>query len=225
MWIGGLRRRFAMSSMLLLIGACGGAAAKPCAEASAAPMRKAAQHGAHASRALGNGWIASPPSWQQPYTGRGWYPWSYYWEPGREYRQLLDAQVPAKDALLQRHRAACETIPDRIQALSPFESYAFGSARLDDGVLVHLVPDAGPPDALLVALRCHEAWLRLAPRDSARDDVLGVDGISLVVDASGRDTIEVMIVGSDRRAVDELERRAHIAVRRANEMRARRGSP
>lgn len=133
--------------------------------------------------------------------------------------------MPANEALVIEHRAACDTIPEHVQALSSFDSYAFGSARVGDGILIHLVPEAGPPEVLLVAIRCHEVWLRLSPRAGARDDVMAVDGTKVVVHAAGRDAIEVMISSPDPRAIDQLERRAQIAVRRARQLRAQRGSP
>jgi hypothetical protein len=188
-------------------------------------MRQAADRSARAQRAEGVGSIPNPHSWQAPYAGQGWYPWFYYWDPRLEHRRLLDANVPAEEALKLEHRAACEGIPERMQELSPFESYAFGSARLSSGILLHLSSEAGPPEVLLVRLRCHEAWLRVVPRPDVSNDLMAVAGATLVVHAGGRETIEVMMSIADPLAVDELDRRAQIAVRRAKRSRARAPGP
>ena len=200
---------------ILALAACGGARARPCDDASIASMRDARVRGERARRALGDGSITGPHRWQEPYAGQGWYPWYFSWDPSLEHERLLAANVGPAEAVVLEHRAACESIPESIQALSPFDSYAFGSARLADGILIHLSADAGPPEVLLVRLRCHETWLRLAPRSDAANDLLSIAGATFVVHAVGRETIEVMMSVADRSTLAEIERRALLSVRRA----------
>lgn len=73
---------------------------------------------------------------------------------------------------------------------------------------------------LLVALRCHRAWLRVAPHADAREDVLALDGVKLVVHAGARDGVDVLISGDAPTLVTEIERRARVAIARAQRLRA-----
>lgn len=179
-------------------------------------LTEAAVHGTKAAQS-GGPYASSPYYWNHPYTpGQGWYPW-YYWDPIAEHQRLAATHTSAAEAVKLEHQAACATIPELTQSLSPFDVHAVG--RTPDGVILHLAPEAGPPDVLLVLLRCHRAWLRLARRAGDPDDLIAVDGAKVVVHAGGRTTIEVMFSTKDPAALAELERRAHVAVQRAKQRR------
>jgi hypothetical protein len=78
--------------------------------------------------------------------------------------------------------------------------------NLEDGVRVFLHPDAGQPEALLRALRCHRAWMMLGDR-GMEDCPLDLAGIHVV--AQGDPTgISVDITVHDPNLVPELQRRA-----------------
>lgn len=86
--------------------------------------------------------------------------------------------------------------------------------------MVRLAADVGPPEVLLVGLRCHRAWLRLRPRPDAHEDLLGLDGLKVVVHAGARDGVDVLVSTDAPAGLDELERRAGVAMTRAKRLRA-----
>lgn len=199
--------------------ACGGASGtRPHDMTAAEHMNEAAEHGTMAAQSDGT-YARTPYYWNHPYSGHGWYPWYYYWDPSAEHSQLAAAHASAADAVKLEHQAACTEIPEPTQALSPFDVYALDSDRTPDAVILHLAPEAGPPEVLLVRMRCHRAWLRLAPRDDEPHDLIAVDGAKVVVHADGRDRVEVMFSIKDPVALSELDRRAQIAVLRAKQRR------
>lgn len=183
-------------------------------------MRAARAQGMRASSNSGMP-RSNPHRWDQPYNGQSWYPWYYYWDPNSEHQQLEAARI--SDAIELEYHAACAGIPETAQARSPLDMYAVESTRLRDGVIVRLDVDAGPPEVLLVSMRCHRAWLRLAPREAASQDMIAVAGVKVVVHA-GRDGIEVMFSNGEA-AVAELDRRARVAVMRAQRLRAIQAPP
>ena len=197
---------------LIVVVGCG-AAPKDCPRTVPidAEMRAASEHGARAAVSTDPS-SSRPHVWDHPYRGRTWYPWFYYWDPELEYARLAAAGVEGKQALELAHRAACNGIPEPAQARSPLDLYAIDGTRLRDGVSLFLAVDVGPPEALLVALRCHRAWLRLLPRAEAHEDVLALDGVKVVVHAGARDGIDVMFSSNDPVVLTEIERRVRVAV-------------
>lgn len=157
--------------------------------------------------------------WDQPYAGRTWYPWAYYWDPDLEYARVVATGLDQTGALERVYRAACHEIPQRARERSPLDAYALDITRVPDGVILHLGPEVGPPEALLVGLRCHHAWLQLIPRVEASEDVLAVDGVKVVVHAGARVGIDIFFTSAAPSAVSEVERRARIAVTRAKRLR------
>lgn len=206
-------------SFTIAITACGGTnGTRPHDMTAAEHMTQAAEHGTVAAQS-GGSYSGTPYSWNHPYSGQGWYPWYYYWDPSIEHRRLAAAHASAAEAVKLEHQAACTGVPEPMQALSPFDVYTLDSERTPDGMILHLAPEAGPPEVLLVRMRCHRAWLRLAPRDDEPHDLIAVDGAKVVVHAGGRDTIEVMFSIKDPVALAELNRRARIAGLRAKQRR------
>ena len=204
---------------LLLVFGCGAAPAEcPPALATVAEMRAAREHGRKAAASTKSS-TSRPHVWDEPYRGRSWYPWFYYWDPDLEQARLAAAGLERSQALELEHRAACNGIPERAQARSSLDTYAMDSTRLGHGVIVHLAADVGPPEVLLVALRCHRAWLGLIPRVDARDDLLALDGVKLVVHAGARDGIDVLFSSDEAGLLPEIERRARVAVARAKRVR------
>lgn len=206
-------------SWLLVVFGCGGAST-PCPRDTIAMayMRTARDHGMMAERHVGAS-TAQPHRWDRPYTGDTWYPWFYYWEPELEHRRLVAANVSPTDARERVHRSACAGIPAGAQARSLLDTYALDSARLGNAVMVHISKDAGPPEALLVGMRCHRAWLQLGPREIETQDMLAIDGVNIVVSAGVRDGIDVMFWTDDPRMLGEIELRARISVIRAKRLR------
>ena len=205
--------------MVVVIG-CGAAPGEcPYPTTAAAEMRVARKHGDRAGVAAGAS-KSHPHVWDRPYSGQTWFPWFYYWDPQLEHARLTSAGIEQAQALELEHRAACNDIPERSQARSPLDTYAIDAARVRDGVRVHVAAEVGPPDALLVALRCHRAWLRLRPGSLERDDVFALDGLKVVVHAGARDGVDVLLSSDDPALIGELDRRARAAVTRAHRVQA-----
>ena len=211
---------------LLAVGACGGAnGIRPHDMTAAEHMQAARDHGEAASRTRDRAVVLGTPYhtgpryyWGHPYWGQGYYPWYYYWDPRLDHLRLAEAHQTAADSLRAEYEAACVTVPTASQALSPLDVYALSSDRLDDGVVVHVARDAGPPEALLAGMRCHRAWLRLEPRPQAKDSLVTVDGATVVVHAArDGDGIEVMFSIKDDAGRSELVRRAQLTVLRARQ--------
>jgi len=72
--------------------------------------------------------------------------------------------------------------------------------------ILYLDPKAGPPDKLLADMKCHRAWMMLAP---AGMEACPLDLPGIVLDAHGdTDGITMSIVVRDPKLVDELHARA-----------------
>lgn len=154
------------------------------------------------------GQYGGPRSWSH------WYPWYYYWDPSTEYAALADAHRDAAEELQIRYDAACALVPRGLEATSPL-SYATGSSPLDNGVVLHLGDEAGPPDVVLAGLRCHRAWLMLEPREGVGDEPVLLGGVVFVAHAGAGGT-EVMLTVPDAKRLPELQRRAGLVVERAS---------
>ncbi len=90
--------------------------------------------------------------------------------------------------------------------MSPLQRYGVGGSEIAGGTMVLLSADAGPPDRLLAAMRCHRAWMMLGSSDMA-DCPLDLPGIRVAArgDVTG---IELDITVADPLLVPELRRRA-----------------
>lgn len=198
-----------------------GAVPKDCPRgaATSAEMYAASEHGGRAAAASAPS-TSSPHVWDQPYGGRTWFPWFYYWDPELEHARLTAAGIEDGEAREREYHAACNEIPEHAQARSALDTYALDESRLRDGVMLHLASDVGPPEVLLVALRCHRAWLRVVRRAKAGDNVLALDGVKVVVSAGARDGVDVLISSDAPAVVTEIERRARVAIARAQRLRA-----
>ena len=150
------------------------------------------------------------PTWSY---SSGWYPW-YYWSPDDEHRALAEAHRDSAEQLKLQYDAACATLPAGAAASSPLETSTMSTSPIEGGIVFHLGEAAGPPDRLLAQLRCHRAWLKLAPTPGAADDPLQVDGVTWLARA-GRAEVEVRAIASGDSARAELARRAAIVSERA----------
>ena len=91
-------------------------------------------------------------------------------------------------------------------ATSPLVRYGIGGWPTATGVIVYLSPTAGTPDELLAALKCHRAYMMLAP--TGMDDC-PLDLPGLEVDARGdAEGVTLAMTVKDTKLVPELQRRA-----------------
>ena len=142
----------------------------------------------------------------------GSYPW-YYWSPDDEHRALAQAHRDSAEQLKLQYEAACAGLSDRAAAASPLETSMVDTSPIEGGIAFHLVESAGPPDRLVAELRCHRAWLKLAPSAGAADDPLQLDGVTWLA-RGGNAGVEVLALASADSVRAELARRAAIVSER-----------
>lgn len=132
--------------------------------------------------------------------------WYRRWDTAHDEERLATAHRSAAADLQAEYEEACGSTPAETVSVSPLQRFGIGGTNLPDGVLIFLRPEAGRPDELLGAIRCHRAWMMLA-ESGMSDCPLDLEGIQIVAhgDASGA---SVQITVKDPRLVPELQRRA-----------------
>lgn len=152
---------------------------------------------------------------QGPYLTRGsWAPWTYSWDSGTSHVAEHDAHVAAAEVLEARYREACARLPIGAESASPIARHARSVVPVDRGVVLALDLLAGTPEELLAAIRCHRAWLALADRPGAVEDLDALDGLRYSVQFRG-ELLELSVTAPTPELVDELRRRAGTVVTRA----------
>lgn len=133
-------------------------------------------------------------------------PWYGTWDTANEHQRVAAAHRSAAARLQAEYDEACKDVPSEAVSVSPLQRYGVGGNHVEGGTLVILSPDAGPPDKLLSAMRCHRAWMMIQRADM-QDCPLDLPGIR--VSARGDEkAIEVTITIPDPALVPELRRRA-----------------
>jgi hypothetical protein len=133
-------------------------------------------------------------------------PWVRSWDAGAEHDRIAAVHRSKADELHLQYGEACGTRDTTDVAVSPLQRHGIGGWNTSAGVILYLSPDAGPPDKLLADMKCHRAWMMLAP---AGMDDCPLDLPGILIDARGdRDVITVSIVIRDPKLVGELQRRA-----------------
>jgi hypothetical protein len=134
-------------------------------------------------------------------------PWFRSWDTSAEHRELAMAHRSEAERLRDEYERACGARDAAEIALSPLRRYGLGGWPTSSGVILYLDPKAGPPDRLLADLRCHRAWMLLAPAPDM--DMCPFDLPDIQLDARGDDdVITLSIVVHDPKLVEELHRRA-----------------
>lgn len=142
-----------------------------------------------------------PGSLEAPYT----LPWVRSWDTSADQERYASIHRSQAAAIQAEYSDACGNRPTGEVSVSPLQRYATGGWNTSTGVIVYLTPLGGPPERLLTALRCHRAWMMLAP--SNMDDCpLDLPGLQL--DARGdAEGITLMLSVRDPKLVPELQRR------------------
>lgn len=144
-------------------------------------------------------------------------PWFRTWDSANEHERAADAHRSKAASLQAAYDEACGERSLAEVSVSPLERYAIGGWNTTTGVIVYLAPNAGP-DRLLADLKCHRAWMMLAP---ANMDACPLDLPGLAIDARGdKEGITVSIVVRDPKLVGELHRRAAVELESATRRRA-----
>jgi hypothetical protein len=146
--------------------------------------------------------------WPDTYGDRAAYaiPWVRSWNTSQEDERLASIHRSKAAELQAAYEEACGNRPLDQVSRSPLNRYGVGGWNTGTGVIMYLSADAGMPDDTIAAMKCHRAWMMLAPA-GMEDCPLDLPGIQ--VDARGdREGITVSIVVRDPNLVEELHRRA-----------------
>lgn len=190
---------------LVLLGACAGTSRPSTATGPrglrASEHREAARDYEQRARDRAR-WPEETPS-----PDRVGMPWIRRWDAGADDAQVAAIHRARAAELEAAYEQACGTRALADIAVSPLQRYAIAVWPTSTGVIMYLAASAGPADRLLADMKCHRAWMMLAPQASMEDCPLDLPGIE--VDArGGSDAITVSIVSRDPALVDELHRRA-----------------
>lgn len=132
--------------------------------------------------------------------------WFGTWDTAAEHERLALLHRSAAAEIEAEYEQACGDTPGQVASVSPLRRYAVAGSEVPGGTLVLLSSEAGPPDHLLSAMRCHRAWMMLGRSDM---DDCPLDLPGLHISARGEaGAIELTITVSDPARVDELRRRA-----------------
>ena len=132
-------------------------------------------------------------------------PWYRSWDTAAEHEHLAAIHRSKAAELDAAYEEACGDQPAAEVAVSPLVRYGVGGWETSTSVIIYLSSDAGAPDALLAAMKCHRAWMMLAPADM---DSCPLDLPGLVVDArGGAEGITVSLGVNDPALLPELKRR------------------
>lgn len=144
--------------------------------------------------------------------------WYRAWDTVSTELRLARQHRTAAAQLVAAYDEACGDRPASEVSISPLERYAVGGAPTEDGALLFLVVEAGSPDELMAAMRCHRAWMMLGRSDMGSCP-LDLDGLRVAAwgDAAGI-TVELRV--ADKLLVPELQRRAAHDLEAAAQRRA-----
>lgn len=132
--------------------------------------------------------------------------WLRTWDTAADHERIAAVHRSEAAQLQAEYDEACGARPIDEVSISPLQRYGVGAWPTSTGVIVYLDSSAGGPDKLLAELKCHRAWMMLAP--SGMDDC-PLDLAGLVLDARGdANGVTVSIAVRDAKLVDELHRRA-----------------
>ncbi len=133
-------------------------------------------------------------------------PWYRSWDAGAEHAQLAAIHRSEAAQLEADYDDACRGPAGKHPTISPLGRFAVGGWPTANGVILYLSPTAGSPDLLMAMIKCHRAFMMLAP---ANMDDCPLDIPGLVLDARGTaDGITVSLSVNDRALLPELKRRA-----------------
>ncbi len=132
--------------------------------------------------------------------------WVRAWDTGAEHDRLARIHRGKAAQLEAAYAEACGDRPLDVVSISPLQRFAIGGWNTAMGVSLFLSSTAGDPDRLLADLKCHRAWMMLAP---AGMETCPLDLPGLVLEAkSDIDGISVALTVRDPKLVPELQRRA-----------------
>jgi hypothetical protein len=133
-------------------------------------------------------------------------PWHRTWDTAADQERAAAVHRSEAQALYAAYEEACGQRSTSEVATSPIVKYGISGSPTADGVVIYLSMQAGPPERLMADLKCHRAWMRLAP---ANMENCPLDLAGLQVEATGgADAITLTLTVRDRALIPELQRRA-----------------
>jgi hypothetical protein len=131
--------------------------------------------------------------------------WVQSWDASSQHEQIAATHRSEAAALVAEYEHACGDRSTAEVAVSPLQRYAVGGEPTANGVIIYLDASAGPVDRLLAEVKCHRAWMMLAPTDM---DDCPLDLPGLVLDAHVDTTgITLSITIRNPALLPELHRR------------------
>ncbi len=132
--------------------------------------------------------------------------WYRSWNTSRDYERLARVHRSEAAALEAAYAEACGTRELKKIVGSPLMRHRVGGWNTSTGVVVYLSPTAGTPEVLVADLKCHRAWMMLAPAGGM--DNCPLDLPDLQVDARGDQAgVTLVITSREPSVVFELQRR------------------
>jgi len=132
-------------------------------------------------------------------------PWLRTWDTSAEHERLSRIHRSDAAGLQAAYDDACRDRSGTDVTMSPLRRLGGSSWTTRTGVVVEL-DKAESPDTLLVALRCHRAWMMIAPTAGMDDCALDLPG--LVLDARGTpEGVTLVITVDSPKLIPELQRR------------------
>ncbi len=130
--------------------------------------------------------------------------WFRSWDSAAEQERMAEIHRTKAAQLQAAFDEACGPRSASDVSVSPLQRYGLGGWNTTTGVIVYMSPTT-KPDALLAELRCHRAWMMLAP---AGMDDCPLDLPGLAFDARGdAEGVTLSIIVRDAALVGELHRR------------------
>jgi len=132
-------------------------------------------------------------------------PWFRTWDTAAEHERLAAIHRSQAAQIQAAYDEACGDRPIAEVAVSPLARHGIAEWSTASAVILYLSPQAGTPDQLLAAMKCHRAYMMVAPTDMD-DCPLDLPGLEL--DARG-DTggVTVSLSVKDIALLPELKRR------------------
>lgn len=191
---------------LVILAACGGATTE---ESSSPRGPRASDHMAMAHRETKRS--DELARWPETRTAAEAGPqfsvarWSGRWDTEEDHRRMAQVHRGEAAQLEVAYQDACGTASANEVMVSPLRRYGVWTGSSEGGSIAVLGPDAGPPEKLLAALRCHRAWMMLG-RSAMDDCPLDLPGLHVAArgDAAGT---ELTFTIDDATLVPELRRR------------------
>ena len=132
-------------------------------------------------------------------------PWYRSWDTAAEHDRMAMIHRGKAAELEAAYQEACGDKPSEVVAISPLVRYGVDGWPTQSGAIIYLSPTAGTPDSLLAALKCHRAFMMLAPADM---EACPLDLPGLEVDVRGdAEGITVALSVKDPALISELQHR------------------